>query len=146
MGVAGGGEEAFEGFGGRFVAEAEGAVVHREDAVGAAMQGALARPLLADITSVMDFGIMLGALLAAGLAGRFAPVRRVPWRHLAGSAVGGLLLGYGARLGFLLALAGCLDFAITSPTAPDITITNDNDNQVNPTPTPSPTPTGEFGG
>lgn len=65
-----------------------------------AMQGALARPLLSDITSVMDFGIMLGALLAAGLAGRFAPVRRVPWRHLAGSAVGGMLLGYGARLAY----------------------------------------------
>ena len=31
-----------------------------------------------DITSVMDFGIILGALAAAGIAGRFAPAWRVP--------------------------------------------------------------------
>lgn len=65
-----------------------------------AMRHALAAPLLRDITSVMDFGIMLGALLAAGLAGKFAPAARVPWRHLAGSVVGGFLLGYGARLAY----------------------------------------------
>lgn len=59
---------------------------------------ALAAPLLADITSVMDFGIMLGALLAAGLAGRFAPPRSIPVRQAAASVIGGLLLGYGARL------------------------------------------------
>ena len=61
---------------------------------------AIARPVLADITSVMDFGIMLGALLAAGLAGRFVAVRRVPARHMAASVIGGLLLGYGARLAY----------------------------------------------
>lgn len=65
-----------------------------------AVRHALAAPLLRDITSVMDFGIMLGALLAAALAGRFAPAARVPWRHLAGSVVGGFLLGYGARLAY----------------------------------------------
>lgn len=32
---------------------------------------ALRESVFADITSVMDFGIMLGALLAAGLAGKF---------------------------------------------------------------------------
>jgi hypothetical protein len=63
-----------------------------------AFQHALSQPVLADITSVMDFGIMLGALLAAGLAGKFAPTLRIPARHLLASVIGGLLMGYGARL------------------------------------------------
>jgi uncharacterized protein len=53
-----------------------------------------------DVTSVMDFGIILGALAAAGLAGRFAPAWRVPARSLAAAVVGGLLLGYGARIAY----------------------------------------------
>ena len=53
-----------------------------------------------DITSVMDFGIILGALTAAGLAGRFAPSWRVPARSLAAAVIGGLLLGYGARIAY----------------------------------------------
>ena len=53
-----------------------------------------------DVTSVMDFGIIVGALLAAGLAGRFAPAWRVPLRSAAAAVVGGLLLGYGARLAY----------------------------------------------
>jgi len=53
-----------------------------------------------DITSVMNFGIILGALIAAGLAGRFAPVWRVPPRSLAAAVLGGLLLGYGARVAY----------------------------------------------
>jgi uncharacterized membrane protein YedE/YeeE len=61
---------------------------------------ALHASVFADVTSVMDFGIVLGALLAAGLAGRFAPVWRVPLRSLVAAIVGGLLLGYGARLAY----------------------------------------------
>ena len=61
---------------------------------------ALERPVFADITSVMNVGIMLGALLAAGLAGAFAPLWRIPWRSLLAAAIGGLLLGYGARLAY----------------------------------------------
>ena len=53
-----------------------------------------------DITSVMDFGIILGALAAAGIAGRFAPTWRVPARSLAAAVGGGLLLGYGARIAY----------------------------------------------
>jgi uncharacterized protein len=53
-----------------------------------------------DVTSVMDFGILLGALAAAGLAGRFAPTWRVPARSLAAAVFGGLLLGYGARIAY----------------------------------------------
>jgi uncharacterized membrane protein YedE/YeeE len=56
--------------------------------------------VLSDITSVMDFGIMLGALAASAAAGRFAPVWRVPARSLAAAIVGGLLLGYGARIAY----------------------------------------------
>jgi uncharacterized membrane protein YedE/YeeE len=61
---------------------------------------ALERSVFADITSVMDFGIVLGALLAAGLAGKFAPTWKVPPRSLAAAIVGGFLLGYGARLAY----------------------------------------------
>ncbi|MCH4596517.1 YeeE/YedE family protein [Achromobacter xylosoxidans] len=42
----------------------------------------------------------LGALAAASAAGKFAPVWKVPARSLAGAVIGGLLLGYGARLAF----------------------------------------------
>ena len=48
----------------------------------------------------MDIGIVLGAMLAAALAGRYAPVWRVPLRSLIAAVVGGLLLGYGARLAY----------------------------------------------
>jgi uncharacterized protein len=56
--------------------------------------------LFGDITSVMNFGIVLGALGAAGLAGRFAPDWRIPLRSLAAAVIGGLLLGYGARIAY----------------------------------------------
>ncbi|MGC4085064.1 MAG: YeeE/YedE thiosulfate transporter family protein [Vicinamibacterales bacterium] len=56
--------------------------------------------MLHDVTSVMDLGIMLGAFAAAALAGRFAPVWRVPARSLAAAVAGGVMLGYGARIAF----------------------------------------------
>ena len=55
-------------------------------------------PVITDTTSVMNFGIILGAWMAAALAGRFAPGWRVPAGSLAAAVVGGLMLGYGARL------------------------------------------------
>jgi hypothetical protein len=66
----------------------------------AANAAALRSSVVGDVTSVMDIGIMLGALAAAALAGRFAPVRRVPGRSLAAAIIGGVLLGYGARIAF----------------------------------------------
>lgn len=54
--------------------------------------------VLSDVTSVMNFGIMLGALAAAAAAGRFAPSIRIPPGSLAAAVLGGLLMGFGARL------------------------------------------------
>ncbi len=65
-----------------------------------ARQAELNGSVLNDITSVMDFGIIGGALLAAALAGRFSPTWRVPLRSAVAAVVGGLLLGYGARLAY----------------------------------------------
>ncbi|MEM1046354.1 MAG: YeeE/YedE family protein [Pseudomonadota bacterium] len=66
-------------------------------------QGSAARlenSLFIDTTSVMNFGIMIGALAAAGLAGKYAPQRRVAFRPLIAAVLGGLAMGYGARLAF----------------------------------------------
>ncbi len=63
-------------------------------------QAALEGSVLRDVTSVMDIGIVLGALAAAGLAGRFAPTYTLPPRSLLAALIGGLLMGYGARLAF----------------------------------------------
>ncbi len=48
----------------------------------------------------MNFGIILGALLAAGMAGKFAPSFKLPMRSLVAAVIGGLLLGYGARIAY----------------------------------------------
>jgi uncharacterized membrane protein YedE/YeeE len=61
---------------------------------------ALQQSVFADVTSVMDFGIIAGAMLAAALAGRFAPNFRIPRRSVLAAVVGGLLLGYGARIAY----------------------------------------------
>ena len=56
--------------------------------------------VFANRTSVMNFGIVFGAMAAAALAGRFAPVWRLSRRDLATAIIGGLLMGYGARLAY----------------------------------------------
>lgn len=65
-----------------------------------AQAAALKASVLNDVTSVMDFGIIVGALLAAILAGKFAPVWKASNRSLAAAVIGGLLLGYGARIAY----------------------------------------------
>lgn len=60
---------------------------------------ALSRSVLADPVSVMDFGLILGAMIAAMLAGKFRPVFTIPLRSLLAAVLGGLMLGIGARLG-----------------------------------------------
>lgn len=69
---------------------------------------ALGRSVLADATSIMDIGIILGAILAAGLAGRFAPADAVRMRDILTAIAGGFLLGYGARLAFGCNIGGLL--------------------------------------
>lgn len=66
----------------------------------AARAAELQAGILNDVTSIMNIGIMLGALTASGLAGRFAPTCRVPARSLAAAVLGGLLLGYGSRIAY----------------------------------------------
>lgn len=61
---------------------------------------ALEASVWSDITTVMNVGIILGALTAASLAGKFAPKFNIPLRSVIAAVVGGLLLGYGARLAF----------------------------------------------
>jgi uncharacterized membrane protein YedE/YeeE len=51
-------------------------------------------------TSVMDFGIIVGALIASAAAGQWILHRRIPGRLALGAVIGGVLMGYGARLAF----------------------------------------------
>lgn len=62
-------------------------------------EAALSLPVLADPVSVTNFGIILGAMLAALLAGKFRPALSIPLPSLLAAIVGGILLGIGARLG-----------------------------------------------
>lgn len=61
---------------------------------------ALQASVWSDITTVMNVGIILGAMAAATLAGRFAPSLRIPLGSVMAAVIGGLMLGYGARLAF----------------------------------------------
>jgi hypothetical protein len=65
-----------------------------------AQAASLKAGVIFDATSVMNVGIMLGALVAAACAGRFAPTWRVAPRSLLAAIAGGLLLGYGARIAY----------------------------------------------
>jgi len=58
----------------------------------------LSANVFSDITSVMDFGIVAGATLAAGMSARFTPTSGGGGRAWLGAAFGGFLMGYGARL------------------------------------------------
>ncbi|ART76530.1 hypothetical protein B4U37_10990 [Sutcliffiella horikoshii] len=60
---------------------------------------ALTQSVLADSTSVMNFGIILGAFIAASAQGTFKP-RKIKPGIAGASIIGGLLMGYGARLAF----------------------------------------------
>lgn len=61
---------------------------------------ALAAPVSHDVNTVIDVGIVLGGMLATALAGRYSPVWRLPVRLLVAAVVGGMLLGYGAKLAY----------------------------------------------
>jgi uncharacterized protein len=56
--------------------------------------------ILLDNTSVTNLGIVLGALVAAGIAGTFRVRRAVPGNVIAAHTSGGILMGYGATIAF----------------------------------------------
>jgi uncharacterized membrane protein YedE/YeeE len=61
---------------------------------------ALGDSILSDTSSLTDLGMILGAMVAAAAS---APFARNPWpplKSLLAAVVGGLLMGWGARLGF----------------------------------------------
>ncbi len=60
----------------------------------------LAAPLWTNVISLTNLGLILGATLSAGLLGSFRPTLRIPLGALLAAVIGGLMLGYGARLGF----------------------------------------------
>jgi len=61
---------------------------------------AIDQSVLLDTTSVMNFGLLLGAALASSLSSKFAPPITIKFNRLMAAIIGGLLLGYGARLAF----------------------------------------------
>lgn len=61
---------------------------------------ALAASVFDDVTSVMNLGLLLGAAVAAGLGGRFRGAWRLPPGSVAAALIGGLVMGYGARIAF----------------------------------------------
>ena len=60
----------------------------------------LAGSVLAQDSSLMDLGMILGATIAAARARSFRTQAWPPIRGLVGAALGGLLMGFGARLSF----------------------------------------------
>ncbi len=56
--------------------------------------------LLAHGTTLNNLGIIVGAALAAAIGGQFVVQRRIPGRIAVAAILGGLLMGYGARLSF----------------------------------------------
>ncbi len=67
---------------------------------GGFTEQALNNSIFADETSVMDIGILLGAFAAAYTVGRINPGWRIGWLPLCAAIIGGLLMGYGARIAF----------------------------------------------
>ena len=61
---------------------------------------ALDHSVLADVSSLMDFGMVLGAGAMAAAGGGLRRQDWPPARQLVGAALGGILMGIGARLGF----------------------------------------------
>ncbi len=61
---------------------------------------ALTESVLSDTSSLTDFGLLFGAMAAAAASHPFARAAWPPLGSLLAAAVGGLLMGWGARLGF----------------------------------------------
>lgn len=63
-------------------------------------KNALGNSVLSDTSSLTDFGMIFGAMAAASIGRPFARNVWPPFASLLAAAVGGLLMGWGARLGF----------------------------------------------
>lgn len=61
---------------------------------------ALAESVLSDTSSLTDFGMLFGAMAAAAASKPFATGSWPPAKSLLAAVIGGLLMGWGARLGF----------------------------------------------
>lgn len=61
---------------------------------------ALAESVLSDTSSLTDFGMLFGAMAAAAASKPFAATQWPPFKSLLAAGVGGVLMGWGARLGF----------------------------------------------
>ena len=61
---------------------------------------ALEGSVLSDTSSLTDFGMLFGAMAAAAASKPFAATAWPPAKSLLAAAIGGLLMGWGARLGF----------------------------------------------
>lgn len=67
---------------------------------GGFARDALDAPVFADVTTAMNVAIVAGAMLAAAATGRLRWSRPGGWRLGAAAALGGLAMGYGARLAY----------------------------------------------
>lgn len=63
-------------------------------------EAALGESIFEDTISLTNMGIVLGAFLAAVLAGKFSWQWRMPVLHWLAAAIGGVMLGYGATISF----------------------------------------------
>jgi uncharacterized membrane protein YedE/YeeE len=61
---------------------------------------ALTDSVLSDTSSLTDFGMLFGAMAAAAATKPFAATAWPPVKSLLAAGIGGLLMGWGARLGF----------------------------------------------
>jgi hypothetical protein len=73
-----------------------GSAFWRDGSARAAMEN----PLWLDTTSVMNAGIIAGAMVAMLLARRRRAPQQTAWRPLVAAMLGGVMLGYGARLAY----------------------------------------------
>jgi uncharacterized membrane protein YedE/YeeE len=75
-------------------------LTHSEFWQWAGPKHALSESVLSDTSSLTDFGMLFGAMAAAAATRPFAAGAWPPLKSLLAAAVGGLLMGWGARLGF----------------------------------------------
>jgi uncharacterized membrane protein YedE/YeeE len=61
---------------------------------------ALTESVLSDTSSLTDFGMIFGAMAAAAATKPFAANAWPPFKSILAAIIGGLLMGWGARLGF----------------------------------------------